>query len=78
MTILFGLVFSVINPLLPPMCIIYFFIANLTEKYNMLYVERPSYQSGGQVYLAECCADMHHCLIVSITIMAHAVGTEQA
>ena len=49
MTILFGLVFSVINPLLPPMCVVYFFIANLTEKYNILYIERPQYQSGGQV-----------------------------
>lgn len=54
MTILFGLVFSVINPLLPPMCIVYFFIANLTEKYNILYIERPAYQSGGQVGFARC------------------------
>ncbi|KAK9806417.1 hypothetical protein WJX73_004348 [Symbiochloris irregularis] len=50
MTILFGLTFSCINPLLPPMCIIYFFIALLTEKYNMLYIERPRYQSGGQMW----------------------------
>ena len=49
MTILFGLVFCVINPLLPAMCIVYFIVAFLTEKYNMLYIERPRYQSGGQV-----------------------------
>lgn len=50
MTILFGLVFSVINPLVPAMCIVYFLVAHLTDKYNLLYVQRPAYQSGGQLW----------------------------
>ena len=48
-TILLGLVFCVINPLLAPMCVVYFAIVLTTERYNMLYTERPQYHAGGKV-----------------------------
>ena len=50
MLILFvGIVFSVINPLVPVMTIIYFAVALLTERYNLLYVYTPIFESGGKV-----------------------------
>ena len=48
-TILLGLVFSVINPLLPLICVVYFAVVYLLERYNMLYSERPTYHAGGKV-----------------------------
>ena len=48
-TILLGLVFSVINPLVPLVCVLYFCVVYLTERYNMLYSERPIYHAGGKV-----------------------------
>ena len=54
-TILLGLVFSVINPLLPLICVLYFCIIYLTERYNMLYAERPVYHAGGQGGSWWCC-----------------------
>ncbi|KAK9809699.1 hypothetical protein WJX73_006828 [Symbiochloris irregularis] len=50
MTILLGLTFSVINPLVPAMCVVYFLSAYLVDKYRLLYIERPAYQSGGQLW----------------------------
>ena len=50
-TILLGLVFCVINPLLAPICVVYFAITYMTERYNMLYIERPQYHAGGKVIL---------------------------
>lgn len=50
MLILFvALVFSIINPLVPIMSIVYFAVALLTERYNMLYVFTPIFESGGKV-----------------------------
>lgn len=54
-TILLGLVFSVINPLLPLICVVYFAVVYLLERYNMLYSERPIYHAGGKV-CAGCAA----------------------
>lgn len=51
-TILLGVIFSVINPLLPPMALLYLVVVALTEKYNLLYVNRAAYQSGGKVRVA--------------------------
>ncbi len=48
-TILLGLTFCCMNPLLPMMALIYFLINSLTEKYNMMYVMRARFQSGGRV-----------------------------
>ena len=48
-TILLGMTFCCMNPLLPMMALIYFLINSLTEKYNMMYVMRARFQSGGRV-----------------------------
>lgn len=48
-TILLGLVFCIMNPIMCPMCLIYFLIVTGTEKYNLLYVYTKVYESGGQV-----------------------------
>lgn len=48
-TILLGLVFCIMNPIIAPMCLVYFLIVTGTEKYNLLYVYSFEYQSGGQV-----------------------------
>jgi hypothetical protein len=37
------------NPIVCPMCLIYFLITTSTEKYNLLYVYTSEYESGGQV-----------------------------
>ena len=47
-TILLGLVFCIMNPIITPVCLIYFMIITITEKYNLLYVYTFEYQSGGQ------------------------------
>jgi hypothetical protein len=47
---LVGVVFAPINPLVPLMCTVYFLMASITEKYNMLYVRREAYQSGGLLW----------------------------
>ena len=47
---LIGVVFAPITPLCPPMCLLYFLVASITEKYNLLYVQKPRYQSGGRLF----------------------------
>jgi hypothetical protein len=37
------------NPIIAPVCLIYFLITTVAEKYNLLYVYTFEYQSGGQV-----------------------------
>ena len=54
-TILLGLVFCCMNPLLPAMCLIYFLINSLTEKYNMMYVMRAKFQAGGRARSRAMC-----------------------
>ena len=45
-----GIVFCVINPLVPVMALVYFTVALLTERYSMLYVFVPvAAESGGKV-----------------------------
>ena len=44
-----GCVLSVINPLIAPMTLVYFIITGITQKYSLLYTQRPSYASGGKV-----------------------------
>lgn len=48
-TILLGLVFCIMNPIITPVCLIYFLITTVAEKYNLLYVYTFEYQSGGKV-----------------------------
>ncbi len=48
-TVLLGLVFCIMNPIIAPVCLIYFLVVTCTEKYNLLYVYTFMYQSGGAV-----------------------------
>lgn len=52
MVMLLGLVFCAINPILPPVCLLYFLVVGFFNKYRVLYVARPTYQTGGQMWLA--------------------------
>ena len=48
MVLLLGLVFCGINPLIPPTCLLYFVVVLFFHKYRVMYVARPSYQTGGK------------------------------
>lgn len=48
MVLLLGLVFCGINPLIPPTCLLYFVVVLFFQKYRVMYVARPSYQTGGK------------------------------
>ncbi|MEW5318377.1 MAG: hypothetical protein WDW38_009602 [Sanguina aurantia] len=50
MTILFGLVFCVINPIIAPVSLAYFCVSNLVERYQNIYVLRRQYESAGQLW----------------------------
>jgi calcium permeable stress-gated cation channel len=47
LVLLLGVTFAPINPIVPPACLLYFLMVSLTEKYNLLYVQRERFQSGG-------------------------------
>ncbi len=49
MSILLGLGFSVVAPLIAPIGLLYFLVMLLIGKYQMVYVYTESYQSGGKV-----------------------------
>ncbi|KAK9864573.1 hypothetical protein WJX84_004373 [Apatococcus fuscideae] len=49
--ILLGLVFCCVNPLICLAALLYFLITWTLEKYNMLYVWRENYQTGGKMWL---------------------------
>ncbi len=49
MSILLGLGFSVVAPLIAPIGLLYFLVMLLIGKYQMVYVFTESYQSGGKV-----------------------------
>ena len=52
MVLLLGLVFCGINPLIPPTCLLYFVVVLFFQKYRVMYVARPSYQTGGAIRLS--------------------------
>ena len=47
LVLLLGVTFAPINPIVPPACLLYFLMVSLTEKYNLLFVQRERFQSGG-------------------------------
>ena len=49
MSILLGLTFSVVAPLIAPIGLLYFLVMTLIGKYQMVYVFTESFQSGGKV-----------------------------
>ena len=47
--ILLGLVFCVIQPLMTPIALSYFLINSILYKYQLIYVHKPQFESGGMV-----------------------------
>ncbi len=50
-TVLLGVVFSCINPIVAPSALVYFALAALVEKYNNIFVYRRTYESSGQLWV---------------------------
>jgi hypothetical protein len=50
MAALFGIVFCIQAPLITPICLYYFFVTLLIEKYQTLYVFSRPYESGGRMW----------------------------
>ena len=48
-TILLGLVFCVIQPLIAPVALLYFLVNSALYKYQLIYVHKPRFESGGLV-----------------------------
>ena len=48
--LMLGLIYCTIQPIILPMCLVYFLIANVIWRYNLLYVFREEYQSGGLLW----------------------------
>lgn len=67
LVILLGLVFSVVNPIILPVTLIYFMTMKLIWTYNMIYIYSEEYQSGGKVW-----EHIFEHVIVGLVIM-HAV-----
>ena len=66
-TILLGLVFCIMNPIITPVCLIYFLITTVTEKYNLLYVYTFEYQSGGQVSILDILSRSSAFLLLAVS-----------
>ena len=47
--ILLGLVFCLIQPLMTPIALSYFLINSILYKYQLIYVHKPQFESGGMV-----------------------------
>ncbi|KAL3134038.1 hypothetical protein ABBQ32_008470 [Trebouxia sp. C0010 RCD-2024] len=56
MAILLGLAFSVVEPLIAPIGLLYFLVMTLIGKYQMVYVFTETFQSGGK---------LQHCQVIS-------------
>eukprot|EP00884_Botryococcus_braunii_P018963 jgi/Botrbrau1/5750/Bobra.0134s0023.2 len=50
MVVLLGLAFACIMPIIAPISVCYFILAGMTAKYNLMYVQREAYQTGGQMW----------------------------
>eukprot|EP00891_Asterochloris_glomerata_P001750 jgi/Astpho2/1750/Aster-04171 len=49
-TILLGLAFCIVAPLITPICLLYFLVCTLIGKYQLVYVFSEKYQTGGKVW----------------------------
>ena len=48
-TMLLGLVFCLIQPLIAPIALTYFLVNSCLYKYQLIYVHKPQFESGGLV-----------------------------
>jgi DNA-directed RNA polymerase III subunit RPC2 len=51
MTLLLGLAFTVLAPLIAPFCLLYFSLALLAQKYQLIYVVTLPYQASGRMWM---------------------------
>jgi DNA-directed RNA polymerase III subunit RPC2 len=55
MTLLLGLAFTVLAPLIAPFCLLYFSLALLAQKYQLIYVVTLPYQAAGRMWMNVSC-----------------------
>eukprot|EP01023_Acetabularia_acetabulum_P006466 TRINITY_DN12689_c0_g1_i4.p1 TRINITY_DN12689_c0_g1~~TRINITY_DN12689_c0_g1_i4.p1 ORF type:complete len:204 (+),score=19.40 TRINITY_DN12689_c0_g1_i4:2-613(+) len=48
--ILIGLCFCVVQPLITPICFLYYFVVDLLSRYQFIYMKGEKYQSGGLMW----------------------------
>lgn len=48
-TMLLGLVYCLIQPLMTPIALLYFIVNSCLYKYQLIYVHKPQFESGGLV-----------------------------
>jgi Calcium-dependent channel, 7TM region, putative phosphate len=53
-TLLLMLVFAVVQPLLPLVCLAYFVVSYIFARYDLLYTNREAYQTGGLLWPVVC------------------------
>jgi formate hydrogenlyase subunit 3/multisubunit Na+/H+ antiporter MnhD subunit len=51
MVLLLGLSFTVLAPLIAPFCLLYFSLALLAQKYQLIYVVTLPYQAAGRMWM---------------------------
>jgi hypothetical protein len=49
---LLGLVYCIIQPLMAPIALLYFWLGSPLYKYQLLYVHHPRFESGGKAILS--------------------------
>lgn len=61
--ILLGLVFCVIQPLMTPIALSYFLVNSILYKYQLIYVHKPQFESGGMVSYCPYCSTSYNKLL---------------
>ncbi|GAX72896.1 hypothetical protein CEUSTIGMA_g351.t1 [Chlamydomonas eustigma] len=64
MAFFLGVMYCIINPIIAPTLLIYLMMAILAQRYNVMYVFKPMYESGGQVW-----GTVLHQVMVSLYLM---------
>lgn len=45
-----GVIYCCINPIICPIVVMYYSLSLISEKYNVLYIFKSSYESGGRIW----------------------------